>query len=82
MYMHICKCIIINIIIVMELWSFWFELTTVLTEWTSAVSLLFILYFILRKISKIFTSSVYFAPVTQTEQQYLFGSLKIFLDKC
>lgn len=27
-YMHICKCIIINIIIVMELWSFWFEVMT------------------------------------------------------
>lgn len=65
-YMYICKCIIINIIIALEPVFFFISVHIRLV-----LAGQFILHFTLLIISKIFTPSVYFAPVTLTEEQIL-----------
>lgn len=68
-FMYICKCIIINIIVVLEPVSL-VLVTDRLVLLANKVLAQFISHLLM--ISKIFSPFVYFAPVTRTEQQYLF----------
>lgn len=89
MYMHICKCIIINIIIVMGLWSFWFEFTTDECwhqRWVNqccfiAVPISYIL-FLERSSSYLLHLYILHLWLRQSSCTYLRATLKIFLDKC
>lgn len=66
-----CTCIFVNVLllILLLLWSLSFFLISVHIRLVLAGQ--FILHFTLLIISKIFTPSVYFAPVTLTEEQIL-----------
>lgn len=66
-----CTCIFVNVLllILLLLWSLSFFFISVHIRLVLAGQ--FILHFTLLIISKIFTPSVYFAPVTLTEEQIL-----------